>query len=504
MNPLTLLKPPPLLLEFRRDTLVVLDGDRTRSWPLERTPTGRLSDACKARLRPELAAFSRKAPWMPRRPAWCAIDARGLSLRRIRVPAASPGNLHEVVALQIESEFPLPPEELAWGHLDPTPDSRGSGQHEMVIAAVRRDFIAEPRELLAACGIEPSFTVAGLARSLVCPRSEPGWSILDVAGDSAELFVFDAAGPCVSRILHGLSEFSATTRAANLTHAAQGEASPGTSIPASGPAREAPPRLVSVLESLLPGNGAPHVLHLTGDAARHRAVIDLVHEHFGGRIRCQSIESPAPDEATAALRGMRRALDPGTTPALLPLRTAGSATPPRPASASGRAWSAAVVLLLAALLAAPCLEAVLFGPRLRALLAGYRANRPRLELIDREAGFLRHLRQNQPPYTEALLVLAQFTPPGARIESTSMNRRGEVSLRGSFQNSQQVVDFRTRLVESGFFSSVVVEEQTPAPNGRQIHFRLAALWKPEAARRNLPILRTDGDSNAPAAPSPGG
>jgi len=52
------------------------------------------------------------------------------------------------------------------------------------------------------------------------------------------------------------------------------------------------------------------------------------------------------------------------------------------------------------------------------------------------------------------------------------------------KDSQQVVDLRSKLIDSGLFSTVVVEEQTPTPDRQKIVVRLSGQWKPnpEASR----------------------
>src|SRR5439155_22276804 len=74
-------------------------------------------------------------------------------------------------------------------------------------------------------------------------------------------------------------------------------------------------------------------------------------------------------------------------------------------------------------------------------------------------------------------------------------------LRGSRQSSQQVTDFRSKLIESGFFSNVTVDEQSPGagpggmpgmggmagPGGQKVVVRMTAQWKPAAARLTLAI-----------------
>jgi hypothetical protein len=99
-------------------------------------------------------------------------------------------------------------------------------------------------------------------------------------------------------------------------------------------------------------------------------------------------------------------------------------------------------------------------------------------MIDRELSFLRYLRANRIPCIEVLSILADAAPRGARFESLSINRRGELMLRGKMANTGQLGDFRSELVASGFFSQVVVEEQSPAKDRRSIMVRLRAAWTP--------------------------
>ena len=68
-----------------------------------------------------------------------------------------------------------------------------------------------------------------------------------------------------------------------------------------------------------------------------------------------------------------------------------------------------------------------------------------------------------------------------------MNRRGEISLRGSMQDAQQVTDFRAKLMDSGFFDRVTVEEQVPTPDRQKVNVRITAQWKPIDKRVGLAI-----------------
>ena len=75
-----------LFLEIRQNTLRALHGQEALSFPLERSADGRLTTDCKQKLQTELHSFVNKTNWKPRAQTICAIDARGVSLRRLSLP----------------------------------------------------------------------------------------------------------------------------------------------------------------------------------------------------------------------------------------------------------------------------------------------------------------------------------------------------------------------------------------------------------------------------------
>ena len=55
------------------------------------------------------------------------------------------------------------------------------------------------------------------------------------------------------------------------------------------------------------------------------------------------------------------------------------------------------------------------------------------------------------------------------------------------RGSQQVTEFRSKLIRSGFFSAVSVDEQTPSPDRQKFTVRITAQWKPAGAREHASI-----------------
>ena len=116
-------------------------------------------------------------------------------------------------------------------------------------------------------------------------------------------------------------------------------------------------------------------------------------------------------------------------------------------------------------------------PHLARKLQAITAEKGRLAAIDRELDFLRYLKQNQPNYLDAIFLLSKATQPGTRFDSLSLNKRGDLSLHGPMPNGQQVGEFRAKLIDSGVFTNIAIEEQTPSPDRQRVIIRLSAQWK---------------------------
>jgi len=242
-------------------------------------------------------------------------------------------------------------------------------------------------------------------------------------------------------------------------------------------------------------------------------------------LKCEKLE-PAGEGPTAALLGLKNSTE-SDRPLSIVLRRrearggdlrAGSSQSASNWLAVGKAeirdiaaqpalmkWARLAILLAVCIIAFPYAQAFLLKPFLAKKLARIRSESGRLAVIDRELTFLQYLKNAQPPSLDALTVLANAAPPGTRFDSLTLNRRGELALKGNIGNAQQVVDFRTKLIKSAFFSSVTVEEQTPSPDRQRMTVRILAQCKPAGARppvkaEPLPPGFTPG---GPAMPFPG-
>lgn len=484
-------------LEIGQSSLRVLHGEEGLELPLERLPSGRLTANCRQNISLSLEGFFRRKAWQPRTRVYCALSARGVSLRRLSLPPTTNENLNRVLLLQLENEFPVPPDELAWG-FRPIPQSQesqnaASGQQQFLVAAVRREVVEEYSEILTACGVNPCFTLAALDREAICPRSPETYSILDIGRQHSELICFENGLPASVRTLPWGGETITHTieQRLGISHDEAEKLKIALGQPAAPVADSTNADQLAVeealgsLANLLQGQKTGDKIYLTGRSARIRVVASGLARKLASKTQCEAIEPEPAAGRSAAILGLRLSTEEGEGAPLLVLRT-------KPANGStgsvqrapwklvGLAGSLALVLLLL-----PYAEALALRPYLSKKLAAIKAERGSLALIDGEWGFLQYLKQNQPPYLDALYLVAKSAPPGARIESLSMNRRGDVSLRASMQSSQQVTEFRSKLIDSGFFDHVTLEEQAPVMNQPKLSVRMNAQWKPMNTRQTL-------------------
>ncbi len=432
-----------------RDLLSGIRNGSRIELPLEREADGRLTAACRERISGGLRAFVNKKSLQPRAQAYCAISAHGVSLRRLSLPISSPEKFDQVLRLQIEAEFPLAPEDLAWGCRKLAASSR-AGTQEVLVVAVKKEVIEEYHNILTSCGLDPVFTLAALARNVLCPQPDGTHALLDVGNNRLELAIFENGVPGVIRLLPAATDSS-------------------------------------IIESIAKSTGANwngKNIYLTGANGELRSQLA---SRSGGEIKCVPLAVPA--GASAAVHGLQKVVDQNSAAPLLLLQN--RVKPPtvrfNPSSPELKPWLAAAAILAGLLLILPFAEAVILKPFLARKLAALQADKGRLATIDRELDFLQSLKQSQPPYLDALFVLAKSAPPGTRFDSLNMDRRRAISFHGLMQNGMQVTDFRAKLIASEFFSIVTVEEQTPTPDRQRVNLRMTAQWKPAEARAGLAI-----------------
>ena len=448
-------------IEISQDTLKALVGEDGLDLPLERLENRRLNPGAREKVTAGLREFLRKHGVRPGQRALCAIGARGVSLRRMTLPSGTREELQRLLLLQIEREFPLAPEELAWGYR--VLGHGGGKTQELLVGAVKKEVVQEYADLFSAAGLSPEFTLGALARSSLASRPPASYAVLDAGRTDAELIGFENGAPGSIRILPW------------------GEGAGGVN-------RE------SLIQSLQAA-GVGQKLYLSGEDARLNELAPQLATALA--VECERIEAPSGAGRSAAILGLRKSCEGGGVPPLLLQFKTNDATETI-ARPSPWKWAALAALLLVVSFSLRYAEAFIQRPRLAQRLSETKGYRDKLPQVDRELSFLQYLKTNQPPYLDPLFVMANASPGGARIESLSMNRRGDLALRAMMANSQQVGDFRSKLINSGFFSTVVVEEQTPTPDKQKVVVRITAQWKPPSDGKS-PVV----ESPRPAASKAG-
>lgn len=427
-----------LFIDIGQSLLQAAGGNDTFEFPLERAPDGRLTELCGERLTSALRQFAGKRG----QNALCAVGARGVSMRRMTLPAASPEELRRMLRLQIENEFPLPPDQLAWGSQT---IGAPAARQELLVAAVKKESLEQYAAIFAACGIVPYFTLAALARAKFYPTPSGSCATLDIGRGHSELLFYENGAPASIRTLAWGADTVESARA--------------------------------VLVDGLKPTSLGVKLYLTGNAARNPQMVSLLSDVLGNSVPCESLEKTSNGSASAVIAGLRK-----STPLILEMN--GDLMAVNPSRPSGWKWAAAAVLLALGTLLFPYAEAIALKPVLEKKLAALQADRGRLAMIDQELDFLRFLKNNQPPYLDAIYLMARSAPQGIHLDSLSLGRHQQIDMRFNLENARQVTDFRSKLIDSGWFTNVIVEEQTPSPD-RRVTVRMTAELKPAESRKPL-------------------
>jgi hypothetical protein len=478
VNLASILNPPPVFVEIGPDWLKARHGGDGVELPLERGPGGSLTAQGKEKTIAALKDFLKPKSWQPRAKAWCAINSRGVSLRRLSLPAGTKEEFHQRLLLQIESEFPLPPDELAWGCQplgQPEPTNGVMPRQDLLVAAVKKEQVAEYYEILRACWTDPAFTLASMARWNFGGQPANAFAMLDIGATQSELTLFENSVPASSRIIFWDGKNTSSLPDAQLETLAQ-------SIRSS----------LAGTRLLVSGNGIS------------RDFTERLERSLGNGCRCERLESAQATGNSAAISGLQKFAAEGGSPTLVIRLQPTSVSAASFASVDWKTWGTRVGALLAAALLLPYAEALLLKPHLEKKVAAFKAESQRLTVIDRELDFLRNLKVAQPPYLDVLYVFSKSVPQGTRFDALSLNSHGEVSMRCAFHDGQQVADFRDKLIASGFFTNIVVEEQVPTPDRQRVNVRMTALEKNAAQLQVASARLTADDSSKPAkSSSPG-
>lgn len=466
--PLEFKLPAPLLCEITETSFIIEDREEASQIPLERLPSGRLSEECKARMIAALRPHLKKS-WSGRRQVICAIPGRGAALRQVQLPPSALQNLRDVLALQIERDLPLGPDQVAWGYCILHPTNGGllaqATSRQVLLAAANKELFNEYAQVFRACGIEPDITLAAVARATLCPETKAGSALLEVGHHSSELIALENGVPTTIRTLSwGYAE--------------------GTSTLAS-------------LAGLIKKTWSGSHLFVSGEIDVPEFARSLTVELGDGTL-AEGLPNGHRQHASTAIGGLKHRLK---HKEVIPfLSTANGRATQRKVAQQWQATAAACgAMLLLVIFLFRYSEPLLRTNALAASIARVQLSKRQLPEIDRQLGFLQHLNSNQPPCIEVISAISSAAARGTRLESFSLNRRGDFALRGTMADSQRAIELRSKLIESGLFANVVLEEQTPERNGQKVKVRMVGRWIP-AHQQRLP--RITGTNSPPTKPTP--
>jgi hypothetical protein len=302
------------------------------------------------------------------------------------------------------------------------------------------------------------------------------FAMLDIGATQSELTVFENSVPTSSRIIFWDGKNTSSLPDAQL----------------------------ETLARSIKGSVAGGRLFVSGNGIS-QGFTERLERSLGNGCRCERLETAQTTGNSTAISGLQKFAATGGSPPLVIRLQPTSVSTVSFASVDWKTWGTRVGALLAAALLLPYAEALLLRPHLEKKVAAFKTESQRLTVIDRELDFLRDLKVAQPPYLDVLYVFSKSVPQGTRFDALSLNSHGEVTMRCAFRDGQQVADFRDKLTASGFFTNIVVEEQSPTPDRQRVNIRMSAQEK-NAIQLQLASARlTADDSSKPAKPpSPGG
>jgi hypothetical protein len=491
MRSTTPFSPLDLFIEIGPNTILALRGEHGIELPLERLENGHLSEACKEQVIRGLREFIKKHTGRSRPNTCCAISARGVSLRRVTVPRVARDELDKLLLFQIEKEFPLTPDELAWGCRPiPTAPTAGNGSpatQEVLVVAVKKETLREYETLLSQCGLAPVFTLAALTRNGLCPPLGE-FAVLELRRTQSELISFQQGAPVAMRVLPwGLENLTGKVAADSVaSHEGPGVMS---SEAVAG-------EIAALAQAIRPGLPVK-TLFCCGDCAGLPWFTPALAQALGNGTECEPLGIPPGEGLSAALVGLRQACSGnGFAPPLILSLERPRSVEQAPPLATWK-WAVLAGLFLIGAISVGYLEPLIQKPRLQKRIAEIHAWRKQLPNVEPELDFLQYLQTNQAHILDPITVIANAAPSGTRLESLAINRRGDVSIRAGLRDPQQVVDFRSKLIESGFFSALSVEEQTPTPDRQKLNVRMVGHLNPQSERKLPPLAPSRPETDQP-------
>lgn len=304
---------------------------------------------------------------------------------------------------------------------------------------MRKKTVEDYASVLVAAGANAEFTVAALARDALCPSPEAAHAILEITNTHAELVTFENSVPDNVRIFPAGNELADAVRK----------------------------------------NTGAKIIYLSGTSAAPENVFSKL----SAAMNCKRLEVSGGEGNSAATLGLKKCVAENRPLLLLNAKPKSAKVALNLMQPENRFWLVRVAALLALLLLFPLAETLLVKPFLHWRMEAFKTKKLAFtSVVEPELKFLLNLKQSQPPYLDALYIFSKSAPPGSHFDSITISQRGEITIKAAMPNGQMVSDFRAKLMASGFFASIVVEEQAPVPNQPRVSVRMSAVWKPAGMR----------------------
>ena len=505
------------VVDLGLSSIKVRSGERGLRLGVVRAADGRIDTASRTQLVEGLREFFGLGAESPERPVLCGIPARGVALRRLDLPAVAGDEMRRLVELQLETELPLPVDELAVGfraygksrgHAPSTNGVRSEDQR-VVVAALRSDVLDEYRGVLSEAGLAPKFTLGLLAAGHLVETTSGRAAVLDIGKSHSELLDLDDGCPVALRTIawggdaltHAVSRRLAVDldRAETMKRSLENSAADGISTRVADAITPAVEKLGAELDDawrLTPsGDGPasfPTRLILVGGASRMSGLPEQLAAYFGGRLQVERA-CPSPAIGASAVTSGLETISTNGAGLRFEQRAPTVATVQGPKSTRVLPWAVLILLLLGAAAFLRFAPAFIDGPKVEERIAQLTATADALPQNDRELSFLEAVDARQAPYLSGLLAVARAAPSGAMLGNISMNQEGVVSLTATVKGNDKVQEFRRQLHLSGWFRDIVVQE---TPKKKLIEVQLLARLHP---RHQPPVAaeaaqeKKDGD-----------
>lgn len=458
--------PIQIFAEFT-DSVFRVRGPVSFETPLERDQQGGLTEGCQEKCNERLlrSLDAKGANYE----ILCSIPLRGVALRRIHLPKVSAEEIPGLLEFQIEKEFPLSLDELSWLSFPSEGQEvlEGNGGLDFSVFGIRRSVLRNYQAVFKNLNSQVAWTLSQLSRAETLGNGKlTREGLLFHVGQHYSEWI---------RLQKG-----APTQSGYLTQGYD-----------SGLGSDS--KIYKDIQSLVgfgsaaPQSKAPVVIITTEPGGSSEAAIleeSLKSISIGASCFGQSgSESNFGGEGSLALQGLESkwALNLGRFD-FDEISSEQKAAPKKEFTKWAALAAGLVLLSISMKYAQPLFKYGSLQQRFNEVKAEQKA----LPDIRKELSFLQLLESNRSPYLESIHIISRTAPQGAFIERVGMNRRGEVNLEGQVQSPDQLEEFRSSLIKSGFFYPVVVDEQTMDQQKRKLSFRITAKWKPKDARKPLP------------------